>query len=101
MPPPSFVNREQVAHIARLARIKIDPQQAESHARELSRILELVGEMNRIDTAGIAPMSHPQEAALRLRDDCAEPADPARREQYQRIAPSTRRGLYLAPKVIE
>ncbi len=93
------IDREQIAHIARLARIQTDPAQSDELARDLSRILELAGEMNRFDTDDVAPMSHPHEAELRLRPDSAEPPDEARRDQFQRIAPAARRGLYLAPKV--
>ncbi|MGI9309964.1 MAG: Asp-tRNA(Asn)/Glu-tRNA(Gln) amidotransferase subunit GatC [bacterium] len=85
--------------LARLARIRMTPLEAESYAAQLARILELVERMNRIDTDGVAPMSHPQDGALRLGDDDARADD--RREAYQRIAPATERGLYLVPKVIE
>ena len=93
------ITGKQVTHIARLARLGTDPDEADFYAGQLTRILALVEQMNRIDTDAIAPMSHPQEAALRLRDD--RPAAENRREEYQRIAPATERGLYLAPRVIE
>lgn len=94
--------REQVAHIAHLARLATDPAEAEEYAAQLSRILELVQMMNRIDTAGVAPLSHPQElaeAALRLRDDAVTESD--RRADYQRLAPAAEAGWYLVPRVIE
>ena len=99
------ITSEQITHLARLARLGTDAAEAEFYAGQLSRILELVEQMNRIDTGDIAPMSHPNEAALRLRDDHAdglEGADgKARREEYQRIAPATEQGLYLTPRVVE
>lgn len=94
--------REQVAHIAHLARLATDPAEAEQYAAQLSRILELVEQMNRIDTAGVAPLSHPQELAedaLRLRDDAVTESD--RCADYQRLAPAAEAGLYLVPRVIE
>ncbi len=96
------ITREQVAHIAHLARLKFDPtdpEEAEFYAHQLSRILALVEQMNRIDTDGVAPMSHPQESPLRLRDDRVTAEN--RREEYQQIAPSAEHGLYLVPRVIE
>ncbi len=93
------IDSEQVTRIARLARLRIPPEEAEFHAAQLSRILELVAQMNRADTADIAPMSHPQEGALRLREDCVTTQN--RRETYQQIAPATEQGLYLVPRVIE
>ena len=95
------ITSEQVTHIARLARLRIDPQQAEFHADQLSRILAVVEQMERIDTRGVTPMSHPQEGALRLRDDEVSASAPNRREEYQQIAPATEQGLYLVPRVIE
>lgn len=94
--------RAQVAHIAHLARLAFAPAEAEEYAAQLSRILALVEQMNRIDTAGVAPLSHPQElaeAALRLRADEVTEGD--RRADYQRLAPAAEDGLYLVPRVIE
>lgn len=93
------ITREQVTQIARLARLKTDSAEAEFYAGQLSGILELVEQMNRIDTHDIEPMSHPHQTALRFREDRVTAQN--RREAYQRIAPATRHGLYLAPKVIE
>lgn len=93
------ITREQITHLAHLARLQTDPEQAAFYAEQLSRIMELVEQMNRIDTTGIAPMSHPQETALRLREDRVDAQD--RRAEYQQIAPATEQGLYLVPRVIE
>ncbi len=88
-----------VDHIARLSRLKIDAEKAVFYAEQLNHIMQLVDQMNGIDTAGIEPMSHPQDATLRMRDDaiCTEDC----RERYQAVAPATEDGLYLVPKVIE
>lgn len=93
------ISSEQVTHIARLARLKTDPEKSEHFAKHLSRIMDLVEQMNQIDTDGIEPMSHPQDAALRLREDVVTAKN--LREQYQALAPSAQDGLYLVPKVIE
>ncbi len=90
---------EQVTDVARLARLKTDPAKSEYYAGQLNRIMSLVEQMNRVDTSNIEPMSHPQDAALRLRDDQATAEN--LREQYQAIAPNAEDGLYLVPKVIE
>ena len=88
-----------VDHIARLSRLKVDAEKAVFYAEQLNHIMRLVDQMNGIDTAGIEPMSHPQDAALRMRDDTVYAEDC--RQQYQAIAPATEDGLYLVPKVIE
>ncbi|HID82680.1 MAG TPA: Asp-tRNA(Asn)/Glu-tRNA(Gln) amidotransferase subunit GatC [Chromatiales bacterium] len=90
---------EEVNKIANLARLKINPEQVPEYASNLSSILDLVEQMNAVDTTGIEPMAHPQDVAQRLRADVA--TEPDQRELFQAIAPATEAGLYLVPKVIE
>ncbi len=90
---------EQVTAIAQLARLGIREQDIDAYARDLSRILDLVAEMNRVDTDGVAPMAHPMDAAQRLRPDVVTETN--QREKFQAIAPDVEAGLYRVPKVIE
>lgn len=87
---------EKIAHLARLA---ISEADTSVYARNLSSILELVEQMNAVDTSGVAPLAHPLEMAQRLRPDAV--SEENQRELFQSIAPSTEAGLYLVPKVIE
>lgn len=87
---------EKIAHLARLA---LEPAQAAGLAEDLSRILNLVDQMNAVDTAGVEPMAHPLEMSQRLRPDQVTEAD--RRDDFQAVAPQTEAGLYLVPRVIE
>jgi aspartyl-tRNA(Asn)/glutamyl-tRNA(Gln) amidotransferase subunit C len=89
----------EVAKIAHLARLAIREEDVSAYARNLSAILELVEQMNAVDTAGVVPMAHPLDMAQRLRAD--EIGEANQREQFQAIAPRTEAGLYLVPKVIE
>jgi aspartyl-tRNA(Asn)/glutamyl-tRNA(Gln) amidotransferase subunit C len=93
------LDREQVRKIAHLARLQITEQEAVAYADSLSRILGLIEQMNAVDTAGVAPMAHPNEAGLRLRADAVTEAD--QRDKFQKLAPAVEAGLYLVPKVIE
>ncbi len=90
---------QEVLHIAELARLDVGPDELAVYAEELSRILELVEQMDAVDTGGVEPMAHPQELALRLRPD--EVAENDQRESFQALAPEAEAGLYLVPKVIE
>ena len=69
------------------------------YAPQLSRILEFVEQINKIDTATIAPLAHPLDLSQRLRPDLVKESN--LRDKYQRIAPQVEAGLYLVPKVIE
>ncbi len=88
---------EKIAHLARLA---ISPDETDRYAQDLSKILDLVAQMDAVDTQGVEPMAHPlTDMAQRLRPDAASEAN--QRERFQAIAPLTEGGLYLVPRVIE
>jgi len=90
---------DQVRRLARLARIALRPDETEAVLEQLNRVLALVDEMRRVDTAGVEPMAHPLDAVQRLRSDTV--TEPDRRELYQSVAPAVEGGFYLVPKVIE
>ncbi|HHJ34832.1 MAG TPA: Asp-tRNA(Asn)/Glu-tRNA(Gln) amidotransferase subunit GatC [Gammaproteobacteria bacterium] len=93
------IDVDEVKKIARLACLNIDETDMPSYATNLSNILDLVAQMNAVDTTGVTPMSHPFDAVQRLRED--EVTDFDRREDFQAIAPMTEDGLYLVPKVLD
>lgn len=90
---------DEVKKIAKLACLNVADAEIQSYATNLSNILDLVEQMNAVDTTGVTPMSHPFDAVQRLREDVV--TDFNRREEFQAIAPKTEDGLYLVPKVIE
>mgnify|MGYP001821064711 CR=1 FL=1 len=93
------LDTDDVKAIARLARLKIDEADVPIYATNLSSILDLVEQMNSVDTEGVVPMSHPLDVVQRLREDVVTETD--EREAFQQVAPATQDGLYLVPKVIE
>lgn len=93
------LSAEQVRQVAHLARLEIRPEQVEHYAAQLTRILDMVGELSKVDTAGVVPMAHPLAMVQRLRPDAV--TEPNRREDYQAQAPAVQDGLFLVPKVIE
>jgi aspartyl-tRNA(Asn)/glutamyl-tRNA(Gln) amidotransferase subunit C len=97
-----------VKHIAHLARIEVNDAEAEATLHKLSGILDLIEQMQAVDTTGITPMSHSQDLTQRLREDVVTETN--QRELFQSIAPAVgngsaepavEHGLYLVPKVIE
>jgi aspartyl-tRNA(Asn)/glutamyl-tRNA(Gln) amidotransferase subunit C len=90
---------DQIRRLARLARIAVQPGEIAVVGSRLNRILDLVGEIQAVDTAGIEPMSHALDVVQRLRPDEVSESD--RREAHQLVAPAEEAGLYLVPKVIE
>lgn len=90
---------DEVKKIAKLAALSVSDADLESYATNLSNILDLVAQMEAVDTTGVTPMSHPFDAVQRLREDVVTETN--RREEFQAIAPKTADGLYLVPKVLE
>ena len=90
---------EDVRNIAQLARLQIEDEAIEQYARDLSNVLELVEQMNVLDTSGITPMAHPLDATQRLREDAVTEVN--LRDKFQSIAPDVENGLYRVPRVIE
>ncbi len=93
------LSRTDVERIAHLARLEVTDQEAQAFADSLSRILGLIEQMKAVDTTGVTPMAHPQDVALRLREDDVTETDT--RGKFQQIAPAAEAGLYLVPKVID
>ena len=90
---------DQVRRIARLARIALQPGESAAVTERLNRVLALVDEMRRVNTAGVEPMAHAQDLVQPLRVDSVTETD--QRDLYQQVAPAVEEGLYLVPKVIE
>ncbi len=90
---------DDVKRVAHLARIEVTPDEAQDVLNKLTGIFALIEDMRRVDTTGIAPMSHAADVSLTLRDDVVTETD--HRELFQSVAPATADGLYLVPKVIE
>ncbi len=94
-----MLSLEQIHRLARLARLELSAAEAEGMREQMNAILAMVDAMSAVDTAGVAPMSHPQEATQRLREDRVTETDP--RERFLALAPEVEDGLYLVPRVIE
>jgi len=93
------LDNQTIKTIANLARLKINDDEIEKYRSDISNILDLVQEMEAVDTNGIEPMTHPFDATMRLREDAVTESN--QREKFQSIAPSSQDGLYLVPKVID
>lgn len=93
------VDRDTVMTVADLAKLKLDETDIQETMDNMSRILDLVEEMQAVDTAGVEPMSHPLDAVQRLREDAV--TEKNERDAFQRVAPEVEDGLYLVPRVVE
>lgn len=93
------VDKDTVAHIAKLARIRVEPEQQETLTKELSNILRWVEQLGELDTEGVEPMTSVVEMTLKMRDD--QVADGNRQADVLANAPESKHGFYVVPKVVE
>jgi aspartyl-tRNA(Asn)/glutamyl-tRNA(Gln) amidotransferase subunit C len=93
------LDKDQVQHIAMLARLRLADDEFAETVDKLSRIVDFVDQLSQAATDDVVPMAHPLNASQRLRVDRVTETD--RRDDIQENAPSVEGGLYLVPKVIE
>jgi aspartyl-tRNA(Asn)/glutamyl-tRNA(Gln) amidotransferase subunit C len=89
------IDRDEVLHVARLARLKLDDGEVESMARELSGVLDDIAKIGELDLDDVLPTSHVVEVVGRLRPDEPRPCLP--REVALEQAPSVADGGFLVP----
>jgi len=93
------LSKDQVQHIATLARLEIADEELSEVAEKLSRIVDFVDQLQAAPTDDVEPMAHPLNQTQRLRPD--EVTEHDQRDTFQANAPAVQDGLYLVPKVIE
>jgi aspartyl-tRNA(Asn)/glutamyl-tRNA(Gln) amidotransferase subunit C len=101
MPDPSpEITRDDVAHLAGLARIQLDDAELDRLGRELPKILESVATVSRaLEGAGdVEPMSHPTPLRNVFREDAVRPS--LTPEQALAGAPAAEEQRFLVPKIL-
>ena len=90
-----MIDREQVLHVAKLARLKVTDEEVDRMAEELSKILEHVETMNELDLEGVEPTSHVVDLTNVLREDVPRPC--LSREKALEQAPDAADGGFRVP----
>ena len=93
------VDAQTIDKLAELARIAISDETLAEVGSRLGEALQLVDQLQTVDTEGVAPMAHPLDEVQQLRADAV--TEPDRREEFLKLAPQAEQGLYLVPKVID
>lgn len=82
-----MIDREQVLHVARLARLRLSEEEIERMTGELSSILDQIDTISKVDLEGVEPTSHVVALANVLRAD--DPRESLPREVVLEQAPDT------------
>jgi aspartyl-tRNA(Asn)/glutamyl-tRNA(Gln) amidotransferase subunit C len=93
------IDRDTVARIAHLARIKVPDAELDGLADELNNILGWIEQLNEVDTDGVQPMTSVVDAVAPKRKD--EVTDGGYPERVTANAPDHADGFYTVPKVVE
>jgi aspartyl-tRNA(Asn)/glutamyl-tRNA(Gln) amidotransferase subunit C len=91
----TMIDREQVEHVAKLARLKLSDEELERMSHELSGILEHVERIAQLDLDGVEPTSHVIALENVLRPD--EPRPSWERDEMLERAPDPASGAYRVP----
>ena len=91
------ITREEVLHVARLARLELSDEEIERFSAQLNAILEAVGKVSELDLGGVEPTAHPLELTNVWGEDEPRPSlsvedalanAPAREGAYFRVPPA-------------
>jgi aspartyl-tRNA(Asn)/glutamyl-tRNA(Gln) amidotransferase subunit C len=94
------LSRAEVERIAGLAHLALTEEEIDLFARQLAGILTYVEQLDRLDTASVAPTSHVLAGQAVLRPDAPQPGLP--RDEVLAAAPdgAPAEGLFRVPRVI-
>jgi aspartyl-tRNA(Asn)/glutamyl-tRNA(Gln) amidotransferase subunit C len=92
---PAMIEKEQVLHVAKLARLKLSDDEVERMAEELSGILEHVEKISELDLDGVEPTSHVIQLENVLRLDRSRPS--WSRDEVLERAPDPAGGSFRVP----
>jgi aspartyl-tRNA(Asn)/glutamyl-tRNA(Gln) amidotransferase subunit C len=92
------ISKEEVIHVADLARIELDASAVEKFSHQLGAILEYVDTLNQLDTSGVNPTSHAISRSNAFREDAVRAHLPAERALAN--APDKDETTFLVPRII-
>ena len=93
------ITRQEVEHVAKLARLEITDAEKEAFSQQLSAILSYVEQLNTVDTAGVEPTATVVEQTNVFRDDSLRPSLSV--DKALSNAPESQDGYFIVPKIIE
>lgn len=92
------ITKDEVLHVAKLARLNMDLEAVDTYARQIADILEYVDILDQVDTEGIGPTSHAIFLSNAFREDRVH--DHLENERVLENAPQAEDGFFIVPKII-
>lgn len=94
----SRITRDDVEHVARLARLALTGDEVERLTEQLEVILEHAAQVSALDTAGVPPTAHPLPLSNVLRHDEPRPGVP--RDEVLAMAPASEDDRFRVPRIL-
>ncbi len=94
-----MITRDEVLHIAKLAKLKLSEEEVALFQEQLGRILNYFRQIEKLDTANVAPMTHILDVHNVFRAD--EPRPSVSPEEALKNAPKRRDNYFEVPKVVD
>ena len=96
---PTMITKEQVEHVAKLARLHLSEEETELYAQQLSKILDYIDQLNEVNTEGVEPMTQPIPTVNVMRGDVSKKQ--FERDEMLKNAPHEEYGFFRVPKIGE
>ncbi len=93
------ITREEVLHVARLARLDLAPAEVDRLKEQLGTLLEYMKQLDGLDTRDVRPTSHAVEMGTPMREDVVRPFGD--KEALLRNAPDREGDYFRVPRIIE
>lgn len=93
------ITREEVLHVARLARLSLSEAEADRLREQLGNILSYIRQLDALDTKDVIPTSHAVEMGTPFRDDTVRPFGD--KESILANAPDREGDFFRVPRIIE
>ncbi len=95
---PRSLSREDVAHVAGLARLALTEEELDTFTGQLARVIDHARDVAALDVADVPPTAHPLPVRNVLRPD--EPAPGVDREEVLAAAPEVEDGRFKVPRIV-
>lgn len=93
------ITREEVLHVARLARLSLSSAEVDRMREQLGEILAYIRQLDRLETSEVVPTSHAVETGTPYRDDSVHPF--GGKEEILMNAPDREEDFFRVPRIIE
>lgn len=94
-----MITKDQVEHVAKLARLALTEEEKELYTQQLSKILDYIDQLNEVNTEGVEPMTQPIPTVNVMREDVINKQ--FTREAILKNAPHEEYGFFRVPKIGE